>query len=125
MSSFGRLIAAFLVSLVLVGGPVATQLLDNGCSEGMVRREEDCLSEDTLIVLADSGTRMDVEAAIAPHGGRIFGRGAAGVYTVIFPGARYDDLAPIMQSMKDRGFTVYHDRDYSMNSFPLMSPAKR
>lgn len=115
----GRLAAAVLTAVVLVGGPIATQALDDGCVEGMVRHERDCVSEDTITVLAGDGTdRGDLEAAIEPFEGRIL-LGTAGVYMVVVPGASFTDLAPIKQALEQSGYTVRYDRDWSRNSFPF------
>ena len=115
---FGRVVAALLMGLVLVGGPIAAQALDDGCVDGMVRHERDCVSEDRLLVLTEGSLgHSDLQTAVAPHDGRIF-PGAAGVYTVAFLGARFNDLTPIMESLEAVGFIVYYDRDASRNFFP-------
>jgi hypothetical protein len=120
----GRVAAPLLSGFVLVGGPIATQALDDGCAGGMVRHERDCVTQDTITVISPDGTdRADLEAAIEPFDGGIF-LGSAGVYTVVVPGARFRDLAPIMRSLEELGFTVDYDRDYSRNSFSLLTISK-
>ena len=115
----GRVVATLLMGLVLVGGPIATQALDDGCFEGTVRHERDCVSEDTITVISDGGSdRADLETAIEPFKGGIF-FDAGGVYTVVVPGARFRDLAPIMESLEQRGFTAHYEAYRSSNWFPF------
>jgi hypothetical protein len=61
--------------------------------------------------------RTDVEAAVAPYGGRIvFVVDQMGLFTVRFPVARPEELDPIRKALEEAGFSVSGSYGLELNA---------
>lgn len=79
----------------------------DGCPDPFVYYDYVCTVPNELIVLTNGQGRTDVEAAVAPFGGQIvFDVDEMGLFTVRFPVARPEELAPIERSLEEAGFSV-------------------
>jgi hypothetical protein len=105
-SLIGR-ITAHVVALMFVGAIVFPGIQGDGCPDPFVYHDYACTIPNELIVLTNGQSRTDIEAAVAPFGGRIvFDVEEVGVFTVRFPVSRPEELAPIEKLLVEAGFSV-------------------